>query len=83
MRAESWGADAGMTEYELRLAGGPMETRSTLDKHLQSGWLDAGTWRLYVDFQTYTPHTDSMTVVQVLVTTECGLRYTVSADVSK
>lgn len=80
MCAES---SAGAPGYELRLAGGPMESRSTLDEHLRSGWLDAGTRRLYVDFQMYTPDMDSVTVVQVLVASECGLRYTVGADVSK
>lgn len=83
MCAESSAADAETTGYELRLSGGPMESRSTLDEHLRSGWLDAGTRRLYVDFQMYTPDTDSVTVVQVLVASECGLLYTVGADVSK
>lgn len=83
MCAESSATKAEKTGYELLLAGGPMESRSTLDEHLRSGWLDAGTRRLYVDFQMYTPDTDWVTVVQVLVASDCGLRYTVSANVSK
>lgn len=68
--------------YELNLPGGLIESRSTLDKHLKSGWLDSMTRRLYVSFQMYNPNTDSVTVVEIRVTTECGIFYTISADVS-
>jgi len=62
--------------------GGFIESKSALDKQLKSGWLDTKTRCLDVEFQMYTPNLDSVTMVEIRMTTECGLIYMISADVS-
>lgn len=75
--------DDDTSGYELHLIGGLVESKTTLDKHLQLGWLDAKTRRLVVGFQLYTPATDSVTVVRVRMETCCGFLYMINTDVSK
>lgn len=73
----------GDTGYELHLTGGLLKCISTLDEHIKFNWLDMKTRRLVVEFQIYTPNTDSVTVVKIKMTTSCGLLYKINTDVSE
>lgn len=67
--------------YKLNLTGGLVKSKFVADEYLKSKkWLDPRTRRLFVEFQMYTPNTDSVTVVEARMSTECGLYYTISRD---
>lgn len=70
------------TGYELHLTGGLLNCVSKLDEHLKLDWLDTMTRRLYVEFQIYTPNTDSVTVVKIRMNTDCGLLYEINTNVN-
>lgn len=64
--------DAG---YELHVTG-------LIDGYLNHRWLDTKTKRFYAVFQIYTPGADSVTMVEIRATTDCGLTYAIKTDVS-
>lgn len=70
--------DDDSTGYKLHLTGGLINSMLTLDEHLKLRWLDTRTRHLYVEFQIHTPNTDSVAMVKICMTTECGLLYTIS-----
>lgn len=69
--------------YELHLTGGFVESKSIVDEYLQLGWLDSRTKCFNVEFQMYTPDTDSVTIAKIRVTSEFGIFHAISTDVSK
>lgn len=75
--------DDNLIDYELHLTGGLVESKSTIDQYLKSKWLDAKTRCLHVLFQMYIPDTDMVTVVEIHMTTDSGILYKISTDVSR
>jgi len=63
---------------ELHLTGGLVKSMLMLDEYLKFSWLDSRTRYLHIEFQIYTPHLDSITLVKICVTTNYGLLYTIS-----
>lgn len=58
-----------------------MKSKSIADEYLISKkWLDTGTRRLYMELKIYTPNMDSITIVEVRMSTECGFFYTITRD---
>ncbi|VVC36593.1 Polycystin cation channel, PKD1/PKD2 [Cinara cedri] len=66
--------------YGLYLTDRFVESKWTLDEHLGSKWLDTRTRSLSVQFQIYTPNTDTVTVVKIRAKTGCGLLYAITID---
>lgn len=68
--------------YELYLTGGFVESKSIIDEYLKLGWLDMKTKYFDVEFQIYTPDTDSVTIAKIRITSEFGIFFVMSKDVS-
>ncbi|KAF0751894.1 Uncharacterized protein FWK35_00023182 [Aphis craccivora] len=67
--------------YELHVAGGLINGKLTIDEYAKQKWLDARVRRFYVRFQIYTPDVDLITVIEIRMSTGCGLTYTIITDV--
>ncbi|XP_050063461.1 uncharacterized protein LOC126552720 isoform X6 [Aphis gossypii] len=67
--------------YELHVTGGLINGKLTIDEYAKQKWLDARVRRFYVRFQIYTPDVDLITVIEIRVSTGCGLTYTIITDV--
>lgn len=62
----------------LDLTGGLVEYKKKLNTYLNNGWLDNRTRNLVVEFQTYTPNVDCITMFKIQFQTTSGLVYIVN-----
>jgi len=75
--------DTETSGFILDLNGGLFNYKQSLNAHLKNGWLDNRTKNLVVEFQTYSPNTDSTTVVKIKFFTTSGLTYSIDKEVLK
>ncbi|VVC44104.1 Polycystin cation channel, PKD1/PKD2 [Cinara cedri] len=73
-----WFPEAHNSGFMLDLTGELSEYRKKLNTHLENGWLDNRTRNLVVEFQTYTPNIDCITVFKIQFQTTSGLLFTVN-----
>lgn len=67
--------------FILDLTGQLSEYKKTINAHLEKGWLDNRTRNLVIEFHTYTPNIDCITVFKIKFQTLSGLLYTVHSEV--
>jgi hypothetical protein len=68
--------------FILDLTGDAFEYKKILKTHLENGWFDNKTRNVIIEFQTYTPNIDSITVFNIKLHSVSGLLYTVTTVVS-
>lgn len=67
--------------YVLDLTGGRAMYVKTLNYQLNHGWLDKRTRRLVVEFTTYSPHMDVISVFVITFESTLGLLFNVKSVV--
>lgn len=67
--------------FVLDLTGQLSEYKQKINTHLENGWLDNRTRSLVIEFHTYTPGIDCITVFKIKFQTLSGLMYTIHSEV--
>ncbi|XP_025191851.1 LOW QUALITY PROTEIN: polycystic kidney disease and receptor for egg jelly-related protein [Melanaphis sacchari] len=76
-----WFPDTKNSGFILDLTGQLSEYKQKINTHLENGWLDNRTRSLVIEFHTYTPGIDCITVFKIKFQTLSGLLYTIHSEV--
>jgi hypothetical protein len=75
--------DTKNSGFILDLTGQLSDYKKKINTHLENGWLDNKTRILIIEFHTYTPSIDCITVFKIKFQTLSGLLYTIHSEVCK
>uniref|UniRef100_A0A2S2P2K4 Polycystin domain-containing protein n=1 Tax=Schizaphis graminum TaxID=13262 RepID=A0A2S2P2K4_SCHGA len=76
-----WFPDTKNYGFILDLTGQLSDYKKKINTHIENGWLDNKTRNLIIEFHTYTPSVDCITVFKIKFQTLSGLLYTIHSEV--